>query len=217
MVKRGAVSLRPTRRTLLTAAGIMLAAGLPLRAAPAAPRLAAIDWAMLETAVAIGHMPVAACELVRDFLDTLTNWYIRRSRDRFWEGDETAIDRYFARRRERKGYHALAEGMLAVASGGASAGAVGLVGVVVGAGVDGLPHALSSSRPAPSSSFFMLTSQQINKKAARGRPFALSEEVEAAYLKRMVFRPPTPQPFRPSSTMSSRPALVATVYTFASR
>lgn len=43
----------------------MLAAGLPLRAAPAAPRLAAIDWAMLETAVAIGHMPVAACELVR--------------------------------------------------------------------------------------------------------------------------------------------------------
>ena len=43
----------------------MLAAGLPLQAAPAAPRLAAIDWAMLETAVAIGHMPVAACELVR--------------------------------------------------------------------------------------------------------------------------------------------------------
>ena len=36
---------------------------------------------------------------------------------RFVAGDETAIDRYFARRRERKGYHALAEGMLAVASG----------------------------------------------------------------------------------------------------
>ena len=36
---------------------------------------------------------------------------------RFIAGDETAIDRYFARRRERKGYHALAEGMLAVASG----------------------------------------------------------------------------------------------------
>ena len=31
----------------------------------------------------------AACELVRDFLDTLTNWYIRRSRDRFWEGSDT--------------------------------------------------------------------------------------------------------------------------------
>lgn len=65
MVKRGAASLRPTRRTILTAAGVMLAAGLPVRAAPAAPRLAAIDWAMLETAVALGHMPAAACELVR--------------------------------------------------------------------------------------------------------------------------------------------------------
>ena len=65
MVKRRAASLRPTRRTILTAAGIMLAAGLPLQAAPAAPRLAAIDWAMLETAVALGHMPVAACELIR--------------------------------------------------------------------------------------------------------------------------------------------------------
>lgn len=43
----------------------MLAAGFPLRAAPARPRLAAIDWAMLETAVAIGHMPVAAAELIR--------------------------------------------------------------------------------------------------------------------------------------------------------
>lgn len=27
--------------------------------------MAAIDWAMLETAIAIGHMPVAACELIR--------------------------------------------------------------------------------------------------------------------------------------------------------
>ncbi|GGF67534.1 heme biosynthesis protein HemY [Paracoccus acridae] len=36
---------------------------------------------------------------------------------RFLAGDETAIDRYFARSRERKGYAALGEGMLAVASG----------------------------------------------------------------------------------------------------
>lgn len=36
---------------------------------------------------------------------------------RFLAGDETAIDRYFARSRERKGYEALGEGMLAVASG----------------------------------------------------------------------------------------------------
>ena len=33
-----------------------------------------------------------ACESVASFLDTLTNWYIRRSRDRFWEGDQDAID-----------------------------------------------------------------------------------------------------------------------------
>lgn len=61
----GAGAFRPSRRAVLTAAGAILAAGLPLRAAPSAPRLAAIDWAMLETAVAIGHMPVAAAELVR--------------------------------------------------------------------------------------------------------------------------------------------------------
>ncbi|WP_170295215.1 heme biosynthesis protein HemY [Paracoccus aestuariivivens] len=36
---------------------------------------------------------------------------------RFLMGDETAINRYFARSRERKGYEALSEGMLAVASG----------------------------------------------------------------------------------------------------
>lgn len=36
---------------------------------------------------------------------------------RFLNGDETAISRYFDRNRERKGYEALAEGMLAVASG----------------------------------------------------------------------------------------------------
>ena len=33
-----------------------------------------------------------ACEQVQGFLDTLTNWFIRRSRDRFWEGDQGAID-----------------------------------------------------------------------------------------------------------------------------
>ena len=29
---------------------------------------------------------------VRDFAEVLTNWYIRRSRDRFWEGDQKAFD-----------------------------------------------------------------------------------------------------------------------------
>ena len=33
-----------------------------------------------------------ACAQVREFLDVLTNWYIRRSRDRFWEAEQAAIN-----------------------------------------------------------------------------------------------------------------------------
>jgi isoleucyl-tRNA synthetase len=33
-----------------------------------------------------------AAASVRSYLDALTNWYVRRSRDRFWEGDEDAFD-----------------------------------------------------------------------------------------------------------------------------
>jgi len=33
-----------------------------------------------------------ACASVRSFLDALTNWYVRRSRDRFWSGDRTGFD-----------------------------------------------------------------------------------------------------------------------------
>jgi isoleucyl-tRNA synthetase len=33
-----------------------------------------------------------ACAAVRSFVETLTNWYIRRSRQRFWDGDPDAID-----------------------------------------------------------------------------------------------------------------------------
>ena len=33
-----------------------------------------------------------ACDTVRSFLEVLTNWYVRRSRDRFWAGDRDAID-----------------------------------------------------------------------------------------------------------------------------
>ncbi|HEY7175823.1 MAG TPA: DUF5915 domain-containing protein, partial [Micromonosporaceae bacterium] len=36
-----------------------------------------------------------ACAAVRTFLDALTNWYVRRSRDRFWAGDEDAFDTLF--------------------------------------------------------------------------------------------------------------------------
>ncbi|WP_341231479.1 isoleucine--tRNA ligase, partial [Nocardioides salarius] len=31
-----------------------------------------------------------ACDATRSFLDVLTNWYIRRSRERFWDADDTA-------------------------------------------------------------------------------------------------------------------------------
>ena len=33
-----------------------------------------------------------ACEQLRQFTDALTNWYVRRSRSRFWEEDAEAID-----------------------------------------------------------------------------------------------------------------------------
>ncbi|MBM7775773.1 isoleucyl-tRNA synthetase [Actinokineospora baliensis] len=33
-----------------------------------------------------------ACQTVREYLEVLTNWYVRRSRDRFWAGDTDAID-----------------------------------------------------------------------------------------------------------------------------
>jgi isoleucyl-tRNA synthetase len=33
-----------------------------------------------------------ACAAVRTFLDALTNWYVRRSRERFWAGDPVALD-----------------------------------------------------------------------------------------------------------------------------
>ncbi|MBK5332936.1 MAG: isoleucine--tRNA ligase [Ilumatobacteraceae bacterium] len=34
----------------------------------------------------------AACGMLRTFLDALTNWYVRRSRERFWAGDPEALD-----------------------------------------------------------------------------------------------------------------------------
>jgi isoleucyl-tRNA synthetase len=34
----------------------------------------------------------AACQALRDHLELLTNWYIRRSRSRFWAGDTDALD-----------------------------------------------------------------------------------------------------------------------------
>ena len=34
----------------------------------------------------------SACQTLRDYLELLTNWYIRRSRSRFWDGDADALD-----------------------------------------------------------------------------------------------------------------------------
>jgi isoleucyl-tRNA synthetase len=39
-----------------------------------------------------GYDLFGACQVVREHLDVLTNWYVRRSRDRFWAGDHDAID-----------------------------------------------------------------------------------------------------------------------------
>ena len=33
-----------------------------------------------------------ACQELREYTDVLNNWYIRRSRDRFWAGDKAALD-----------------------------------------------------------------------------------------------------------------------------
>jgi isoleucyl-tRNA synthetase len=39
-----------------------------------------------------GYDISGACGSVRSYLDALTNWYVRRSRDRFWRGDRDAFD-----------------------------------------------------------------------------------------------------------------------------
>ena len=35
----------------------------------------------------------AACTRLTEFVDALSNWYVRRSRDRFWSGDEQSADK----------------------------------------------------------------------------------------------------------------------------
>jgi isoleucyl-tRNA synthetase len=39
-----------------------------------------------------GYNVASACQTLRDYLELLTNWYIRRSRSRFWEGNADALD-----------------------------------------------------------------------------------------------------------------------------
>jgi HemY protein len=62
-------------------------------------------------ALALGILLFAAVWLVMKILGLLGATL------RFLNGDETAISRYFDRNRERKGYRALSEGMMALASG----------------------------------------------------------------------------------------------------
>ena len=38
------------------------------------------------------YQVAAACQLLREHLEALTNWYIRRSRSRFWAGEADALD-----------------------------------------------------------------------------------------------------------------------------
>ncbi|GAB96849.1 isoleucyl-tRNA synthetase [Kineosphaera limosa] len=42
------------------------------------------------TAAMDGYDIAGACDLIRAFLDVLTNWYVRRSRDRFWDTSDAS-------------------------------------------------------------------------------------------------------------------------------
>ncbi|AOS62727.1 isoleucine--tRNA ligase [Actinoalloteichus hymeniacidonis] len=48
---------------------------------------------VVDTGAAMDASDLAgACGLVESFLEVLTNWYVRRSRERFWAGDQAAVD-----------------------------------------------------------------------------------------------------------------------------
>ncbi|GAA2757001.1 isoleucine--tRNA ligase [Actinopolymorpha rutila] len=55
--------------------------------------LAKLHDTVVETTADLDSYDISgACAAVRSFLDVLTNWYVRRSRDRFWSGDQDAFD-----------------------------------------------------------------------------------------------------------------------------
>ncbi len=55
--------------------------------------LAKLHDLVVDTTVAMDAYDLyGACAKVRAFLDVLTNWYIRRSRERFWAGEADAFD-----------------------------------------------------------------------------------------------------------------------------
>jgi len=57
-------------------------------------------YALAKTSQLIDHVSACmdaydlsgACAAVQAFVDSLNNWYVRRSRDRFWAGDKDAVD-----------------------------------------------------------------------------------------------------------------------------
>ncbi len=50
------------------------------------------DLAVRLTAQLDEYNVPGACQELREYLEVLTNWYIRRSRDRFWAGERDALD-----------------------------------------------------------------------------------------------------------------------------
>ena len=55
--------------------------------------LSTMNRAITEISAAYERTDLAgACEVVRDVAETLTNWYVRRSRARFWAGEESGQD-----------------------------------------------------------------------------------------------------------------------------
>ncbi len=68
---------------------------------PVAQRSELDRWILSElhrtTAAVIQHMDAydnfAACGAITEFVDALSNWYVRRSRDRFWSEDKNAPDK----------------------------------------------------------------------------------------------------------------------------
>ena len=58
--------------------------------------LAKLGQLVTNTQRALDALSVAAaCDEVRGFLEVLSNWYIRRSRDRFWDGESSASTEAF--------------------------------------------------------------------------------------------------------------------------
>ena len=98
---------------------ICIVAGLTIGAGRLMDADGAIRVAFANTEFTLGPLQAAIAALVL----ILAVWVLLKLLGlviafiRFLNGDETAVSRYFSRSRERKGYQALADGMLALASG----------------------------------------------------------------------------------------------------